>query len=206
MHKFQIPQLSKDVILWIYPRNLPYLEISSEETKWKNHLSKFSFDNYRFTRGYLRKSLAKILKIDPLEVPLMSEPGKAPFLDSNDGFISISHTKEMLFLAFAPNTIGIDIENKYRSFKADRLVKRFFKENERKELSKIDSKNINKEVLKYWLIKESAYKWQSNKSSSDFFEWEWRKKYKFAVNKKKDLKVNTFFCNYQNYFLGVAYN
>ena len=38
----------------------------------------------------------------------------------------------------------------------------------KKELSKYEFSKISKEVLKYWVIKESAYKWQSAKRSSDF--------------------------------------
>ena len=182
------------------------MQISLEENSWKKHLSKFAFNNYRYTRGYLRYFLSQVYKMHPLEVPLKADPGKPPFLDTLNGFISLSHTDEKLFLACAPNNIGIDIENKNRKFNANSLVKRFFKEDEKKELSKYKYPEISKEVLKYWIIKESAYKWQSIKSYSDFIQWEWVKNTGFAINKKKGLKVKTYFKCDQNYYFGIAYN
>ncbi len=198
--------MPKEIKLWVYPRDLPYLQITLEERRWEKHLSKSAFNNYRYTRGYLRYSLSKIFKIHPLDVPLDAEPGKAPFLNSLNGFISISHTDEKLFFAWAPNNIGIDIENKHRIFNANSLMKRFFKEDEKKELRKYKFSNISKQVLKYWVIKESAYKWQSIKRSSDFFQWEWVRDSGFAIHKKKGLKVKTYFQCDQNYYFGVAFN
>ena len=117
--------MSKEIKLWVYPRNLPYLQITLEEKSWGKHLPESVFNNYRYTRGYLRYSLSKIFKIHPLEIPLNAEPGKAPFLNSLRGYISISHTDEKLFLAWAPNNIGIDVENKNRVFNANSLMTRF---------------------------------------------------------------------------------
>ena len=201
-----ISQLPKEIKLKVYPRNLPYLEITSEEKKWEKHLSLTSFDNYKYTRGYIRHFLSKIYKISPLDVPLEAEPGKAPFLKSLNGYISLSHTDKQLFLAWAPNNIGIDIENKNRIFNANSLVSRFFKEEEKEELSKCEFSNIRKEVLKYWIMKESAFKWQSTKNSTDFFQWEWLKKSGFAIHNKKGLRVKTYLYSAENYYFAVAYN
>ena len=192
--------------MWVYPRNLPYLEITPEENKWEKHLSKTSFDNYRFSRGYIRQSLSKIYNIKPLEVPLEAEPGKAPFLNSLNGFISISHTDKKLFLAWAPHKIGIDIENRNRKFNAKSLVSRFFKEDEKKELSIYENFIFREEVLKYWIMKESAFKWQSIKKSNDFFQWEWLKKSGFAIHNKKGLRVKTYLHYAENYYFAIAYN
>lgn len=182
------------------------MPITLEEKSWKKYLPKSSFNNYRYSRGYLRYFLSKVYKIHPLEVPLRADPGRAPFLDSLNGFISLSHTDEKLFLAWAPNKIGIDIENKNRRLNANSLVKRFFKEDEKKELNKYKFSEISKEVLKYWVIKESAFKWQYIKASSDFFQWEWIKNSGLAINKKKGLKVKTYFKYDQNYYFGIAFN
>ncbi len=192
--------------MWIYPKDLPYQIISDEEMKWEKFLSKNAFKNYRYSRGYLRSSLAKIFNTTPLKVPLKSNPGEAPTLGSNNGYVSISHSIDKVFLAWAPENIGIDIEQKKRIFNYRKIVTRFFKDLEIKELSKIDDLSYGQEVLKYWVIKESAYKWQSKKDNSDFFEWEWIKNLEIALNKKKNLKVRTYFHNYQNSYLGIAYN
>tara|TARA_B100000886_G_scaffold339046_1_gene303382 strand:- start:1413 stop:1733 length:321 start_codon:yes stop_codon:yes gene_type:complete len=98
------------------------------------------------------------------------------------------------------------MENKNRIFNANSLVSRFFKDDEKKELRKNEYSCNSNEVLKYWIIKESAFKWQPIKKLSDFFQWEWIKKLGLAVNKKRDLKVKTYFHSYQNYYFGIAYN
>lgn len=66
--------------------------------------------------------------------------------------------------------------------------------------------NYNDEVLKYWLIKEAAYKWQINKKSSDFFQWQWKKDLRIAINKNNNLEVTTFLGSFENYYLAIAYN
>ncbi len=127
-------------------------------------------------------------------------------MNSLDDFISISHTDKKLFLAWAPNKIGIDIENRNRKFNANSLVSRFFKEDEKKELSIYENSILREEVLKYWMIKESAFKWQSTKKSTDFFQWEWLKKSGFAIHNKKGLKVKTFLHCAEDYYFAIAYN
>ena len=195
--------------MWVFPNNLPNQAISDDEKKWEKSLSKNAFDSYKYSRGYLRLCLSEIFNIDPLEVPLKSDPREAPLLGFNNGYVSISHTSDKLFLAWAPNNIGIDIEQKLRSFKAKKLVERFFSELEKKELrryKKSDYFLFQQEVLRYWIIKESAYKWQSKKEPSDFFHWESIKNLEIAVNSKKQLKVKTYIRSYGNSYLGIAYN
>ena len=177
--------------------------------KWEKFLSEIAFERYRYSRGYLRLCLSEIFNTDPLEVPLKSNPREAPILCFNNGYVSISHSSDKLFLAWAPNNIGIDIEKKIRPFKAEEIVERFFNELEKKgleEYKKLDYFLFQKEVLRYWIIKESAYKWQSKKEPSDFFDWEYEKKLGIAVNNKKKLKVKTYFSSYENSYLGIAYN
>ena len=156
----------------VFQNNLPNQAISDDEKKWEKSLSKNAFDSYKYSRGYLRLCLSEIFNIDPLEVPLKSDPRDAPLLGFNNGYVSISHSSDKLFLAWAPNNIGIDIEQKLRSFKAKQLVERFFSELEKKELrryKKSDYFLFQQEVLRYWIIKESAYKWQSKKNPLIFF-------------------------------------
>ncbi len=174
--------------------------------EWKKYLKMNAFKDYWYTRSYLRLSLSEILNVSPLKIPLKADPGKAPLLESNNGYISISHTNEVIFFAWAPLMIGIDIEKKDRIFAAEKLTKRFFMESEKIELMNIDQLNFRKEVLKYWIVKEASYKWQMNKKKGDFFNWEWVKSSSFSVNKKLSLKVKTYFHEYGDHLLGIAYN
>ena len=192
--------------MWVYPTYLPFQEISEEEKNWKQYLSPNAFNNFKFSRGYLRLGLSELFKIPPLEVPVLANPGEQPLLTNNNGYLSLSHSKEVLILAWAPLNIGIDIENKNRNFQAEKICSKFFHDFEKEELSKIDQSLFQKEVLKYWIIKEAAFKWQLKKNKVDFFHWEWSKDVNIALHKKKQLKVRTYLINYQDYFLGVAYN
>lgn len=185
---------------------MPNLEISKEESKWKNYLSENTFRSFSFSRGYLRLSLSKLFNIPPLEVPLIAKPGMKPFLTNNYGHISISHCKDALICAWAPLNIGIDIEITDRDFSAKEISNKYFHAKEKESLRDIDKYFFQKEVLKYWIIKEAAYKWQSLKKKADFFHWEWIKDSNIAINKNKDLEVRTYLVQFEKYFIGIAYN
>ena len=154
----------------------------------------------------MRLGLSEFFNISPLEVPIVANPGEQPFLTNNKGYISLSHSKDILFFAWAPSNIGVDVESKNRIFEAEKISNKFFHENEKKELKKNHQSLFHKEVIKYWIIKESAYKWQPKKNKTDFFQWEWLKSLDIAVHKKTQLKVNTYLIPFENYFLGIAYN
>ena len=185
---------------------MPNLEISKEELKCKNYLSENAFRSFSFSRGYLRLSLSKLFNIPPLDVPLIAKPGMKPFLTNNYGHISISHCKDALICAWAPLNIGIDIESTDRDFSAREISNKYFHSKEKESLRDIDKYSFQKEVLKYWIIKEAAYKWQSLKKKADFFQWEWIKDSNIAINKNKDLEVRTYLVEFEKYFIGIAYN
>ena len=84
-------------------------------------------------------------------------------------------------------------------------MEKYYHPREKKYLRKATPSSFQKEVLKYWIIKEAAYKWQHKKETTDFFQWEWIKESKIAIHYKKDLKVDTYFQHLDNYFLGIAY-
>tara|TARA_Y100001933_G_C18807505_1_gene483533 strand:- start:90 stop:620 length:531 start_codon:yes stop_codon:yes gene_type:complete len=174
--------------------------------KWKDKLSTKAFNKFCFSRGYIRHSLSNLLHIDPLDVPIDAKPGKAPILKLKNKFISISHSKEDMLFACASNQIGIDIEREDRYFEALKISKKFYSNFENIELSKINSKNFNREVLKYWVIKEAAFKWERFNKNSNIFQWEWRKKSNIAINPKRNLSVKTFLFKFEKYFCAIAYN
>ena len=174
--------------------------------KWKKFLTLNAFMDYWYSRSYLRLSLSEVLNISPLEIPLKADPGKAPLLESNNGYLSISHTNENIFFAWAPSRIGIDIERQDRIFDARQISKRFFKKSEKIELDKVDQFSFKREVLKYWIVKEASYKWQQSNKKSDFLNWEWVQSSNFSVNKNLFLKVKTYLYEYGDHFLGIAYN
>ena len=80
-----------------------------------------------------------------------------PKLLNNLGYVSISHTKTKVLLAFSTDNIGIDIEEKNRIFKTERILNKF-SQSDQKILKKNKSKFLKEDVLRQWVIKESAVK------------------------------------------------
>ena len=89
-------------------------EITSYEKKWSNQLSEKRKYQYQYSRGYTRFALSTILNIEPLLIPLVSAPGKPPYLEEDNGYLSISHCRDALFVAWSKSKIGIDIESNNR--------------------------------------------------------------------------------------------
>ena len=87
-----------------------------------------------------------------------------PLIDGKkDLFFSISHTKDMLFIAFSDTEIGLDIEQSDRTILFSPIVSKF-SESERKTIvSSID-------FLKNFTAKESAVKFLGGKLALDFYK------------------------------------
>ena len=196
----------KKIAVWFYENNLPLKELTADEKELSSNLSRFASNRFKHSRSYLRYSLSNLFNIDPLKLPIIAKPNEAPILKNDLGFISISHCNKATVIAWAPFPIGIDIEEKERKFPAYKLYKRYFQENEKLILSQITHERLKKEVLKYWIIKESAFKWQKDNEFNDLFNWEWIKEKDIALNKKKGLQVNTYMNSFKNFFIGLSYN
>ena len=93
---------------------------------------------------------------------IKTENGK-PYLQSLDNrnlFFSISHTKELLFIAFSNKNIGIDAEHLTRSINYQAILKKFSIE----EQHQIQTK---KDFLKHWTAKEATIKWLGGTIATD---------------------------------------
>lgn len=196
----------KEINFWIFSNNLPPKFTSKDESKWAGNLNKVSFLKYRQSRSLIREVLSKKFKINPLDVPLNAPPGKKPLLKDGWGHLSLSHCKTHTAISWAPSPIGIDIEYKKRKFEAKKLYKRFYLDSEKEALKEINENELQQEVLMYWVIKESALKWQLESVSKDFFNWKWEKFLNFAINKEKELKVKTYLVSFQSLYIGISYN
>ena len=91
-----------------------------------------------------------------------TENGK-PYLQTLDNtslFFSISHTRELLFIAFSDKNIGIDTEKLTRDINYQAIIKKFTTE----EQNQIQTKN---DFLHYWTAKESTVKWLGETLATD---------------------------------------
>ncbi len=92
---------------------------------------------FSFSRGCVRAALSDLFGIPPLNIPLYAPPGKPPKLKNGLGSISLSHTKDVLFIGWSNMQIGIDIERRDRMFKPNAILKNNYFHDEEINLSKL---------------------------------------------------------------------
>ena len=67
-------------------------------------------------------------------------------------YFSVTHTKELLFIAFSDKNIGMDAELLNREVAFQSILRRFSTE-EKEEI------HSTEDFLRHWIVKESAIKW-----------------------------------------------
>ena len=182
------------------------LPISSEESKWVNKLTKRRGWLYHFSRGCIRNVISSMTGTEPLHIPLRADPGEPPVLEKGWGHISISHCSDALLIGWSSEAIGVDIERQDRKFHAHKLSKRFFTKNEHSEIENLTSSEAKEEVLKRWVIKEAAIKWQSGKIANNLSQWIWENNSSFAYHKKLGHKVKVYKQSHEKWTYAIALN
>ena len=192
--------------LWLFLMPSKLLPISSEEEKWVQKLTPRRGRIYHFSRGCLRHVMSSITGLEPLDIPLKADPGKPPSLAKGFGHVSMSHCSDALLIGWSSAKIGVDIERKDRKLHAHKLSKRFFNQSENREIENLTSSQAKEEVLKRWVVKEAAIKWQSGKISNNLSQWIWENNSSFAYNKKLGHKVKVYEQNYDQWTYAIAIN
>lgn len=161
-------------LFWLLPlaADTP-LCISEQERLWSEPLQPSLRQRYRISRSLLRVRLASLLQQPALAVPLLSPPGKAPQLTGGQGYVSLSHSRDQLLLAWSPWPIGVDLEWQKRALQADVLAQRFFTARECQQLQILEPAARRAAVLESWVRKEAAIKWQGSSLASDLRHWQW---------------------------------
>ncbi|MBM5806288.1 MAG: 4'-phosphopantetheinyl transferase superfamily protein [Cyanobacteria bacterium M_surface_10_m2_179] len=160
--------------LWLLPLTAPpALCLSEAEQAWSTALPAPLQQRYRISRSLLRGRLAPLLQLPAAAVPLHSPPGEAPRLASGHGHVSLSHSRELLLLAWSPWPIGVDLEWQARPLQADLLARRFFPAQEWQQLQGLAPERRREAVLASWVRKEAAIKWQASSLARDLRHWCW---------------------------------
>ena len=180
------------------------LTISREEQAWVEKLTARRGWTYHFSRGCARDVISKMTGTDPLEIPLKADPGKPPILAKGWGYISMSHCVDALLIGWSSEKIGIDIERKDRQFQAQRLSSRFFTKSENFEIENLTPTQVQEQVLRRWIIKEAAIKWQSGKISTNLGQWIWKNNSSFAYHKNLGYQVKVYNQNYNKWTYAIA--
>jgi len=180
------------------------LPISNEEKKWVEKLTPRRGLTYHFSRGCLRHVMSRMTGLEPLDIPLKADPGEPPSLAEGLGFISMSHCSDALLIGWSSGGIGVDIERKDRQFQAYKLSKRFFTQYENCEIENLTPSQAKELVLKRWVVKEAAVKWQRGKIASNLNQWIWKNKSSFAYHKKLGHKVKVYEQNHDQWTYAIA--
>ncbi len=104
------------------------------------------------SKELLSRILAQFYKIKNAEIE-RTKNGK-PYLANREASLhfSISHTKELIFIAFSEDNIGLDAERLDRKVDYEKIRTKFPLD-EQKEISSTES------FLKHWVAKESVVKY-----------------------------------------------
>lgn len=149
------------------------LLVSEHEQACSLRLPQAQRQRYLLSRGWLRRQLAMLWQLPALAVPLHSPPGEPPLLADGFGFVSLSHSREQLLLAWSPWPIGVDLEWQARQIQAEGLASRFFPPQEWQRLQSLDPAERMEMVLESWVRKEAAIKWQRSSLATDLRHWCW---------------------------------
>ena len=148
--------------------------------------------------------MSSMTGLEPLDIPLKADPGEPPSLAEGFGHISMSHCSNALLIGWSSAKIGVDIERKDRQFQAHKLSKRFFNQNEICEIENLTPIQAKEIVLKKWVVKEAAIKWQSGKIANNINQWSWGNKSSFAYHKKLGHKVKVYEQNHDQWTYEIA--
>ena len=194
------------VALWFFPTSVKPLPITKEEEELSKDFSTKRTREYRLSRGLARLSLSHLLNIDPLKIPIISKPGTAPYLTDDLGFLSISHCSDAIIIGWSKSKIGVDIERRDRSISATSIAKRYSINN---NTSKYQPTNISGDdsslsILKEWVAREAAIKWQRGSINKDMREWKHVSEEGISTHTALNLSVKTKQINFYSWEIGIA--
>tara|TARA_Y100001968_G_C19292754_1_gene685055 strand:- start:466 stop:1068 length:603 start_codon:yes stop_codon:yes gene_type:complete len=178
--------------------------ISQEEKKWVNALTPKKGMIYQLSRGCLRHVMSNMTGINPLDIPLKAEPGEPPLLAEGWGYVSMSHCSDALLIGWSSSKIGVDIERKDRQFQAHKVSKRFFSNYENCEIENLPPSQLKELVLKRWVVKEAAVKWQRGKIARNINQWIWENKSSFAHHKRLGHRVKVYEQSHDQWTYAIA--
>ena len=173
-----------------------------KELEIAKKLSRHRANIFLESRAYIRQCLGNLFNLNPLEVPIIANPGEPPELPKGMGYCSFSHCNDAIILVWHEKKIGIDIERLDRDFNYAKLAKKyFFKSNS----SNTTSESFKNTILNQWCAVEAAIKWDHGKLAEDIKEWQYSENDKILFHKKKKLKLKFTQINLYKWTISLAY-
>ncbi len=152
------------------------------------------------SRSYMRQSLSDIFGINPLDIPLIANPGEPPQLPSKMGFLSVSHCQDAFIIAWHKKKIGIDIERIDREFNYKAIQSKYFPNMQYNMHSQDFSR---KSVLYKWCGIEAAIKWDHGKLSKDLKEWQYELD-DYLHHRSKNIRLIITHFNFLKWTISIA--
>ena len=173
-----------------------------KELEIANKLSSHRANIFLESRAYIRQCLGNLFNINPLEVPIIANPGEPPELPKGMGHCSFSHCNDAIILVWHEKKIGIDIERLDRDFNYAKLAKKYFFES---NSSNTTSESYKNSILNQWCAVEAAIKWDHGKLAEDIKEWQYSENAKMLFHKKKKLELKFTQINLYKWTISLAY-
>ena len=175
---------------------------TKKELEIANKLSRQRANIFLESRAYIRQCLGNLFNLNPLEIPIIANPGEPPKLPKGMGHCSFSHCNDAIILVWHEKKIGIDIERIDRNFNYVKLAKKYFiKSNS----SSNTSDSYKNSILNQWCAVEAAIKWDHGKLAEDIKEWQYSENEKTILHKKKKLKLKFTQINLYKWTISLAY-
>lgn len=161
---------------------------------------------FRRSRAWLRHCLATRFQLAVDAIPLQAPSGQPPRLPEGWGYVSLSHSGDALLIAWSAQPIGVDLERADRRFAAEALASRFYCDQDRFCLAGLPLEQCRSEVLRQWLAKEAAIKWQGGALATDLVHWSWSGQQEMATHLDLALSVRIHQLAHQDWWMAVAAN
>lgn len=160
-HEFKIDGLKIyliDILSQI--EKLPILyNLLSESEKMKSEKYRQEKDKVRYiiAKAYQRQIIAHYLNVETKLVEYYTNENLKPFIaGQQDLNFNVSHSGNMIALAFYSDIIGVDIEKVDPTFDIQPIIDATFSEEEKKQI--LISQNKHKQFYSLWTRKESFVK------------------------------------------------
>ena len=195
-YEYKIPKI------WFYEIKGVQDDVTVKEIETSRRLTINKSKIFLETRSYLRKSLATLFNIDPLDIPIKANPGEPPKLPAGMGNLSLSHCKDAIVIVWHQNKIGIDIERIDRRFNHKKLADKYFF-----NIYKSIGKNLltRNQILNQWCAVEAAIKCDHGKIAKDMKFWQYFEAKKELFHIKKNLHLKFSQINFYQWTIALAY-
>ncbi len=140
-----------------------------EKIKSKSYRQQKDTERYIISKAYLRLLLSKFLNIEPRRIEFDKNENHKPFLQNlKDLHFNISHSGNLIAIAFCEYSVGIDVEKIDLLFNYNDIIDRSFSQLERDSI-KYNKDNAHKQFYSLWTRKEALVK-ATGKGIDDRFD------------------------------------